>query len=216
MKKIKLRGREDKHFRVTIFGSSRVKDNDWEYRLVYELAKLIAKEGLDIVTGGGPGLMHAAVKGHHDGRGKENHHDVHSVGLMINLPSKKRERYHLDIINDFDRFSDRLDKFMELSNLVVVAPGGIGTMLELFYTWQLMQVKHICETPIILLGDRWDDLLGWMRNNLLKKKFIREDDFNFIFTANDEKEAMKIIVKVHEDFQKGGHVCRNFEKYSLL
>lgn len=39
---------------------------------------------------------------------------------------------------------------MLLSHVFVVAPGGIGTLLELFYTWQLMQVGHICRAPIIL------------------------------------------------------------------
>lgn len=204
---------DNKHFRVTIFGSARIKENDWEYKLVYKLAELIAKEGLDIVTGGGPGLMQAASRGHHTGRGKNNNNNVHSVGLTINLPREEGKGYHLDIRKDFNKFSGRLDKFMELSNVVVVAPGGIGTLLELFYTWQLMQVKHICETPIILLGDKWDDLLTWMRKNLLKKKLIGKEDFDFIFTAKDEKEAMKIIAQAHNDFQKGGHVCKNFEKY---
>ena len=34
-------------------------------------------------------------------------------------------------------------------------PGGIGTLLELFYSWQLVQVHENCETPIILYGDLW-------------------------------------------------------------
>ena len=57
-----------KNFRVAIFGSARIKPNDATYKQIYNLAKMIAKEGIDVVTGGGPGLMEAANKGHRHGR----------------------------------------------------------------------------------------------------------------------------------------------------
>jgi len=72
------------HFRVTIFGSARIKPNDPRYNQVYQLAKRIAHKDYDIVTGGGPGIMEAANKGHQDGRKKGS--DVHSYGLTIMLP----------------------------------------------------------------------------------------------------------------------------------
>ena len=78
--------------------------------------------------------------------------------------------YHLDIKKEHLRFSSRLDEFMQLSNAAVVAPGGLGTLLELFYTWQLVQVEHICETPIILLGTHYKGLLSWIKEHLLKEK----------------------------------------------
>ena len=59
-------------FRVAIFGSARIKKDDARYKLIYTLAKRIAAEGIDIVTGGGPGLMDAASRGHHAGRKKKD------------------------------------------------------------------------------------------------------------------------------------------------
>jgi len=56
------------HFRVAIFGSARSKPGDPTYELIFSLANKIAKEGMDIVTGGGPGLMDAASEGHFVGR----------------------------------------------------------------------------------------------------------------------------------------------------
>jgi len=160
MKKPSLKDQIDiKHFRVAIFGSARIQENDPRYNEIYRLAKMIAAEGIDIVTGGGPGIMEAANKGHRDGR---KNGDTHSLGLTIKLPREQESNRHLDIKEDFDRFSDRLDHFMYLSNVVVVAPGGVGTMLEFFYTWQLVQVKHICDIPIILLGDMWPELVKWI------------------------------------------------------
>jgi len=171
---------------------------------------MIGKEGLDIITGGGPGLMDAASRGHHKG---SNGNGAHSIGLTIKLPKEQVSGYHLDIKKDFTKFSGRLDKFMELSNVVVVAPGGIGTILELFYTWQLVQVKHICDTPIILLGKHWPGLMKWIKKEILGKGLMSKEDFNFIFQANNCTDAMKIIKKVHKDFQDNPHLCRNLERY---
>ena len=126
-----------KHFRVAIFGSARIQNGDINYKLIYNLAKMISEAGMDIVTGGGPGLMNAASEGHHVGRKDE---EIHSVGLKINLPFEKKEATHLDVKKQFSRFSSRLDNFMQLSNVVVVASGGVGTLLELFYT----SVPRVC------------------------------------------------------------------------
>lgn len=111
-----------KHFRVAIFGSARIKKDDPAYDEVYKLTHMIASENIDIVTGGGPGIMEAACKGHRDGRKSD---EIHSIGLNIDIPAEQKPNRHLDIKREFDRFSKRLDTFMVLSNAVVVAPGGV-------------------------------------------------------------------------------------------
>jgi len=40
---------------------------------------------------------------------------------------------------------------LPLMRIPACTVGGIGTVLELFYTWQLIQVQHIHERPIVLL-----------------------------------------------------------------
>ena len=171
-----------RHFRVAIFGSARIKKGDSTYNLVYTLARMIAAQGIDVVTGGGPGLMNAVSKGHHAGRKGNN---THSIGLTIKLPKEQKKGYHLDIVEDFNKFSNRLDAFMQLSNAVVVAPGGIGTLLELFYSWQLVQVKHMCDIPIILLGNEWKGLIKWIRKSPFKKNLLDEKDFENIFIVKN-------------------------------
>ncbi|HIJ10510.1 TPA: LOG family protein [Candidatus Woesearchaeota archaeon] len=200
----------ENHFRIAIFGSARLKKGDPRYKLVYNLAKKIAEQKMDIVTGGGPGLMDAASRGHHAGR--LNGSRAHSIGLTIKLPREQHDGFHLDIKKEYSKFSGRLDEFMRLSNAVIVAPGGIGTLLELLYTWQLVQVKHICETPIILLGNHWQGLLDWIKKEMANKKLMSQDDFRYIFVVNSVSETMKLLTKVKEDSKKG-HVCRNFSKY---
>lgn len=206
---------DEKHFRVTIFGSARIHKNDKNYKLIYQLAKMIGKKNFDIVTGGGPGTMEAANSGHRAGN-KEKSGSAHSFGLLIDLPKAQKTNKHLDLKKEFSVFSDRLDQFMALSNVVVVAPGGIGTTLELFYAWQLVQVEQTCDMPIILLGKQWVPLINWVKNNLLKQRYIDKKDLDSIFIAKDINEAMEIINKTYEQFEIGGkNVCVNLKKYRL-
>ncbi len=201
------------HFRVAIFGSARIKPNDPRYKQIQSLAKMIAAEGMDVVTGGGPGLMEAANKGHKEGRKND---DVHSVGLNIMLPHEQSSNSHLDIEKDFKLFSDRLDHFMKLSNVVVVAPGGVGTILELMYTWQLEQVEHTCNSPIILLGKMWKPFIEWIEAWPLKNKLMSPGDMRPIFLADHCREAMKIIRKAQRDFEeRGPDYCWNYLKYDI-
>jgi hypothetical protein len=200
-------------FRVAIFGSARIKRNDARYKLIYRLAKMLAKEGIDIVTGGGPGLMDAASRGHHAGRkGK----DVYTLGLTIHLPKEQKESYHLDLKKDFHKFSKRLDNFIYLSNVVVVAPGGIGTTLELMYVWQLVQVRHSCEIPIILFGDVWEGFIKWVKSGPLKNGFLEESDLELLYHARNCTEAIKIIKLAYEEYKKGSeNICLNIRKYKV-
>lgn len=212
-KKLDLRELHD-HFRVAIYGSARIKKGDPRYNLVYSLAKEIAKQDLDVVTGGGPGLMDAANRGHHSGRGKNNH--SLSFGLLIHLPREQSESFHLDIKKEFFKFSNRLDHFVKLSNVVIVAPGGVGTLLELLYTWQLVQVEHACNIPIILLGDMWTGLIDWIKKSPLRQKFLNKEDLDFLFPAKNVTEAMKIIIAANEAFKKNkGKVCSNIKRYNI-
>ena len=191
-------GKNKKRFRVVIFGSARIEDGDPNWDLIYDLAKRIAEEDMDVVTGGGPGLMNAASEGHNDGDISKN---AQSIGLQIILPKKQVDSRHLDIKKEFYSFSERLDNFIEFANAVVVAPGGIGTMLEFFYTWQLMQVKMIRDIPIILLGEMWPDFVQWMKKWQLNNRLIEQKAMNLLFLVNNNDDALIIIKKAYEKFK---------------
>lgn len=200
-----------KDFHVTIFGSARIKEGDKEYREIYGLAKSIGEKGMDLVTGGGPGLMKAASMGHNVGSKSTG---AQTIGLGIKLPHEQRVNSYVDIKKSFTRFSERLDNFMLLSNVVVVAHGGVGTMLELFFTWQLMQVKHTCNIPIVLLGKQWDGLIKWLEKEPMRRGFFDKKDLRLLFHAKDYKEAMKIIDDTFEAYKEGKKdFCLNYKKY---
>jgi uncharacterized protein (TIGR00730 family) len=195
---VKRQEDDKKHFRVVIFGSARIEYGDPNWHLIYKLARRIAEEQMDLVTGGGPGLMNAASEGHHAGDLSDQ---VHSIGLQIRLPDEQRDAHHLDIKKEFSRFSERLDNFIELANAVVVAPGGVGTLLELFYTWQLIQVRMIHHIPVLLLGDPWPDFIRWIKKWPLKNGFLDEKDINLLYMVNDVESAIDILKKTYEKFR---------------
>ena len=202
-----------KHFRITIFGSARIKEGDRTYKKIYNLSKDIGKHHFDIITGGGPGLMDAANAGHMAG---SLNNKSKSIGLLIKLPYEQSSNSHLDIKQSFDRFSQRLDTFMVLSHVVVVAAGGIGTCLELFYTWQLTQVKHICSIPIILYDSMWNELLEWVKKYPLQRKYIENFDLHNIIVCKTHKEVMQRIMQFHNIYEKEGeNFCLNYKKYDI-
>jgi uncharacterized protein (TIGR00730 family) len=182
---------EGGQFRVCVFGSARIQPEDPVYQLVYRLSRALAELDVDVVTGGGPGLMEAANRGVQDARRAV----ARSIGLPIHLPNiREMANKHLDIKSEHRRFSSRLDEFMRLSHAVVVAPGGIGTLLELMFAWQLIQVGMVERREIILL-DRalWQGLMDWMRREVLGRKFIAPTDFDWMHLVETPEEAVEII-----------------------
>src|SRR5205823_4686984 len=96
----------------------------------------------------------------------------------------------------------RLDEFMRLSHAVIVAPGGIGTLLELTYVWQLIQVGMVEERPVVLLDhSHWDGLLAWMKTELLGRRFISPGDFDWIHCVDTPEEALAFIRTEVEKFR---------------
>jgi len=86
----------------------------------------------------------------------------------------------------------------------------------LMYTWQLEQVNHTCNSPIILLGKMWEPFIEWIQEWPLKHKLMSPEDMLPIFIADNCTEAMKIIKKAQRDFkEKGPDFCWNFYKYKL-
>jgi hypothetical protein len=188
---------ETDFYRVCIFGSARIKEGSDFYIQVEELADGLARQGVDIVTGGGPGLMEAANKG-----AKRGSQGARSIGLPIELPFEADANGHMDVKSHHKRFSSRLDEFMRISHAVVVMPGGIGTVLELFFTWQLLQVDHIKRRPVILLGPPgfWDSLMEWMTEWPLRLNLMSKSDMSDLMVVSSVEEVLKILHPEIETF----------------
>lgn len=193
-----LRALENTNYRVCIFGSARIKPQDPIYHSVFNLAQQLSERGVDVVTGGGPGLMEAANRGVLAAKRKRSQ----SYGLPLELPSLvEPPNRHLDIKSAHKRFSSRLDEFMRLSHAVVVAPGGIGTLLELMYVWQLLQLEVVEPRPVILLGRKfWTGLMEWVREMPADQRLVSPEDLDCISIVETPSEALDVIDRSHAVF----------------
>lgn len=201
VKKLELKRElnKKKHFRVAIFGSARVKQGDKVYDQVYDLARKIGEAGFDVVTGGGPGLMEAANSGHVAG---DRLGRAESIGLIIHLPFENKGNPYLETRHRYRHFSTRLDTFLALSDVMVVTKGGIGSLLELFYMWQHLQVHHVDYKPLILIGEMWEQLIDWMKKEVLPENLVSPEDFDFVYIAKNNEEAFEMIDRFHDLYEK--------------
>ena len=187
------------HFRVSIFGSSRIRRGDPIYEEVKKLSFELARMGIDIVTGGGPGLMEAANSGAVEGQ-IESH--ARSFGLAIHLPTEDEANPFVDKVFRHRTFFSRLHHFVRLSSAFIVMPGGIGTALELFMVWQLLQVKHMKEHPLILVGTMWPGLIDWIRATMVERGLCSAPDLDVVAVVASSDEAIPLIRAAYERFKE--------------
>lgn len=181
-------------YRVTIFGSARAKPEDEIYGEVSRLARRLTELGCDIVTGGGPGLMEAANEGHQLG---DPNDESDSLGVRIALPFEQGANAFVETLYTHRTFFTRLHHFMRLSDAFVVADGGIGTTLETLLVWQLLQVKHVDDIPLVLVGEMWSELQAWSRRHMAERDvpLAGADEVDIPTCVDDFDAAYEVIAE---------------------
>jgi uncharacterized protein (TIGR00730 family) len=164
----RLRPTKRSRYRVTIFGSARVPPDHWAYQAVRDLAAELTRLDCVIVTGGGPGLMQAANEGTHIAKPGAA---LGSVGIRVDLPFEQDVNAFVTEAYEHGTFFTRLHHFVLVSDAFVVVPGGIGTVLETMMVWQLLQVQHLQNTPLILAGRMYAELVDWCKRSMLQPGF---------------------------------------------
>src|SRR5262245_50575228 len=192
----RLRPSRHERYRVTIFGSARAKPGTFPYDETRRVARALAELGCDIITGGGPGLMQAANEG-----AAEAGVAVHdrSIGIRVDLPVEQGVNPFVEQMYDHGTFFTRLHHFVLASDAFVVAPGGIGTVLEAAMIWQLLQVKHLDGTPLIMVGRMWGDLVEWAREHMLDPRLalVSPEDLSIPRCVATGDEAIALIREHH-------------------
>jgi uncharacterized protein (TIGR00730 family) len=188
----RLRPTRRERYRVTIFGSARVDSDHWVYAAVRDLAAELTRLGCDIVTGGGPGLMQAANEG---ARMAGADLDGASVGIRVELPFEQDVNPFVSQAFEHRTFFSRLHHFVLVSDAFVVVPGGIGTVLETMMVWQLLQVRKLYDTPLVLVGAMWAELVEWARKSMLKSDspLASPEDFAIPVCCQTGPEALAIL-----------------------
>jgi uncharacterized protein (TIGR00730 family) len=197
----RLRPSKRVRYRATIFGSARAKPGTFAYDEVKRMAAALAEMGCDIVTGGGPGLMQAANEGAASVNAPERNR---SVGIRVDLPFEQDVNPFVEQAFEHKTFFTRLHHFVLTSDAFIVAPGGIGTVLETMMIWQLLQVKHMQDTPLFLVGKMWPGLVDWARTSLLSVEppLANPDDLDIPRCVNTGNEAIALVREHHAKWLK--------------
>jgi uncharacterized protein (TIGR00730 family) len=190
----RLRPSRRERYRVTIFGSARIAPGSLGYEATKKCAAELARLGCDIITGGGPGLMQAANEGAASAPQRAK-----SIGIRVDLPFEQEVNSFVGQAFEHRTFFTRLHQFVLTSDAFVVAPGGIGTVLETLMIWQLLQVNHLVDTPLILVGKMWPGLVAWANAEMLSadQPLASAIDMNIPQCVADGDEAIAIIRKHH-------------------
>jgi len=198
----RLKASQKDRYRVTIFGSARAKPGTVAYEETKRVSKALAELGCDIITGGGPGLMQAANEGV---RLAGNGHE--SLGIRVDLPFEQDVNPFVELNFEHRTFFTRLHHFVLASDAFIVAPGGIGTVLETTMIWQLLQVKHLDHTPLILVGKMWPGFVEWARTEMLEFEtpLASPEDFRIPQCVPTGDEAIALIREHHAKWTSEQH-----------
>lgn len=169
---------------IAVYGSSNVLEHEPAYRMSYELGRELAAAGADVMTGGYTGVMEAASRGAHEAGG-------HVVGVTVELFEKRgpanrwvRERVHTGTL------FERIGHIVGRADGFVVAPGSIGTLAELFLTWNLLAAGARPAAPLVLMGPRWPSWLDAHRHPDL----VLEPLFAHVQLAGTAHEAARRVL----------------------
>jgi uncharacterized protein (TIGR00730 family) len=177
---------------VSIFGSARIRQGAPTYERAREAGRAFAEAGFAVVTGGGPGVMEAANRGCKDADGL-------SIGFNIALPFEQATNPWCDLALTFDHFHVRKVMFVKAAEGFVIFPGGFGTQDELWEALTLRQTRKIGDFPIVLFdSDYWEEMLEWVRDEMLDDGLISPEDYAALLTTDDVAEAVDLVVSRYD------------------
>ena len=144
-----------------------------------------------VKTGGGPGIMEAANRGAADMGGK-------SIGLNIVLPQEQEPNAYVtpDLCFRFHYFAIRKMHFLTRSKALVVFPGGLGTLDELFEAATLIQTGKIDPIPILLFGrEYWERVINM--DALISEGMASPADKDLFIFVETAEEAWSVIAEFY-------------------
>ena len=195
--------------KVTIFGSARTEETDDMYKKCVRFSRCLAENNYMVITGGGPGIMQAG----NEGAGSEN-----SFAVNIRLPFEQKPNqvmYRNPRLVTYKYFFNRKVAFVKEADAIVVFPGGFGTLDEAMEVFTLIQTGKTSPKPLILMDDKegyWERFFLFVREGLLSRGFISEEDFSLFTITKNEKESLETI----DTFYRVYHSLRFIENRLVI
>ena len=184
--------------KITCFGSARIAEGDPAYIQAKQFAKIAARQGYMIITGGGPGIMQAC---------NEGATEHFSFGLNITLPYEQHANHVIDgseKMMNFYYFYTRKLNFLKQTDALVAFPGGFGTMDEIYESITLMQTGKATLFPIVLLdppGETfWGRWVHFIRKELLEAGLISPEDMSLLYVSKSPEDALAYIERFYHRY----------------
>lgn len=199
--------RDSKHIRkVGSWGTARVvKANPQLYSFATEASKRWAEIGWGGIDGGGPGVMEAARTPFLEAEQKLSF----PVSLKLPFEPRRPELAELPTYSECKYFSPRKFLMVRSASVLVIYPGGFGTMDELYEALTLVQTGKGKPTPIILAdpGNRgfWHHMLEHTKMQIAEG-YVSEGDL----------ERISVASTVDEIFDQAAAHYRNFQQRHIL
>jgi uncharacterized protein (TIGR00730 family) len=176
---------------VSIFGSSRIKEDNQYYKDAQKTAYLLVKAKYAVITGGGPSIMEAGNKGASLAGGK-------SIGMNIHLPFEQKPNAYINHLINFHYFFCRKVCFVKYAKAFVIFPGGYGTLDELSESLTLIQTQRMEKFPVILYGSKfWGGFVDWMNGPMLKEGCVNDKELKLFQVVDKPEDVIKIIQKFY-------------------
>jgi len=200
------------NFSIAIFGSARLPKSSPEFKFVSKLTQSLVEQMLvDIVTGGGPGIMEAASHGamnvaaaHKSDNKMGNTPKIY--GMSVRLPYKEELSPNVHIKKFHEHFTTRLQSFVSLIQGAYIDAGGIGTLLEMSLLWQLKQVNHLPIDFPLVASPVWKPMLAAFYDMTFSHRkdsvpLINPNNMELIRFSDDLEEIIEIFRFAHQKWE---------------
>jgi uncharacterized protein (TIGR00730 family) len=190
---------------VTFFGGREISSDHPFAQQAFELARRLAEQDVSVITGGGPGIMHAANCGAKAGNvASKSGLNTLGVGVRGINEQFNNECAQLFWVNNF---FIRKWLLIRYSLGIVVFPGGLSTLDELFDVLNFMKSNRMPKLPLILIGvSYWQPMVEWFKQAGLKHGFMTEQELRFFIITDSLDEAFELLMQMCTQYRL--HVAR--------
>ena len=172
---------------ITIFGGAQPTPDTPAYIEAYQLGKLLAEAGHNILTGGYMGIMEAASRGAAEAGG-------YVIGVTcVDIESWRSIKPNAWITEErrCETLRERMNMLIDGCEAAIALPGGPGTLAEIALTWNLMMIDSAPPKPLILVGAGWQAVFDQFFNSF--HTYMPVNQRELLLFAPDVQMVMKLL-----------------------
>lgn len=176
--------------KICVFGAASDMIDKKYIERTEDLCRNLAQNGHELVFGAGAnGIMGAAARGFKSGGGKV-------YGIIPHFFKTETVEAIYEECDDIiytDSMRERKKQMEDMADAFVIAPGGIGTLEEMFEVITLKQLaRHKKPIAFYNVYNYYDKLMEFMKYSE-SERFIREGCHNLYISSGDDTEVIEYI-----------------------